>query len=91
MADSAQNAPAAAASRPLAGILWMLATGLLFVGVTATVKMIDGRVPAAQAAFIRYLFGLFLLIPMIGVLRNTAISGAGWRLLACAACAIRWA
>ncbi len=75
------NSPASPpASRPMVGILWMLVTGLFFVAVTATVKMIDGRVPAAQAAFVRYLFGLVLLLPMIGTLISTPISGAGWRL-----------
>ena len=78
---SPDNSPSAPpASRPMVGILWMLVTGLFFVAVTATVKMIDGRVPAAQAAFVRYLFGLVLLLPMIGTLISTPISGAGWRL-----------
>ena len=50
------------------------------MAVTATVKMIDGRVPAAQAAFIRYLFGLVLLIPILPAMMKTQISGTGWRL-----------
>ena len=69
-----------ATARPLVGIGWMLVTGLFFVAVTATVKMIDGRVPAAQAAFIRYLFGLVLLIPILPTMLRTSISGTGWRL-----------
>ncbi|RVT86853.1 DMT family transporter [Rhodobacteraceae bacterium CCMM004] len=60
--------------RPVAGVLWMLLTGILFVGVTAVVKHLDGRVPAAQAAFLRYLLGLVFLIPMLGVLRQTRLS-----------------
>lgn len=72
--------PSLSDARPIAGILWMLATGIFFVAVTATVKMIDGRVPAAQAAFLRYIFGLVLLAPMIGTLLRTRISGTGWRL-----------
>ena len=59
----------------------MLVTGLFFVAVTATVKMIDGRVPAAQAAFIRYLFGLVLLLPMIGAMRAAPLPRAGWALV----------
>lgn len=79
--STTQDAPSdMPASRPLTGILWMLVTGLFFVGVTATVKMIDGRVPAAQAAFLRYVFGLILLLPMIGTLLRARISGTGWRL-----------
>ena len=53
------------ASRPLAGILWMMLTGVLFVCVTAVVKHLGDSVPAAQAAFLRYLLGLVFLIPMI--------------------------
>ena len=53
------------ASRPLTGILWMMTTGLMFVAVTAIVKHIGTDVPAAQAAFLRYLLGLVFLIPMI--------------------------
>ncbi|MCX7645070.1 MAG: DMT family transporter [Rhodobacteraceae bacterium] len=60
------DAPAAAAaSRPLAGILWMLVTGACFVGVTAVVKHVGAGVPAAQAAFLRYALGLVFLVPML--------------------------
>ncbi len=55
----------AAPARPLAGLLWMLVTGLNFVAVTAIVKHIGQAVPAAQAAFLRYALGLVFLIPMI--------------------------
>lgn len=50
---------------PVRGILWMLVTGLLFVGVTALVKYLGPEVPAAQAAFLRYALGLVFLIPML--------------------------
>ena len=52
-------------TRPLIGIFWMLATGACFVAVTAFVKYLDNSVPAAQAAFLRYVLGLVFLIPMI--------------------------
>ncbi|MEY1556260.1 DMT family transporter [Yoonia sp. R2331] len=52
-------------SRPLAGILWMALTGVMFVCVTAIVKHLGDAVPAAQAAFLRYVLGLVFLIPMI--------------------------
>jgi len=58
MAEQAQ-------SRPLAGIFWMVMTGLMFVAVTAVVKHVGDDVPAAQAAFLRYVLGLVFLIPMI--------------------------
>lgn len=49
----------------------MVATGALFVGVTALVKLMGDRVPAPQAAFLRYLFGLVMLAPMlINILRQ---------------------
>jgi drug/metabolite transporter (DMT)-like permease len=51
--------------RPLAGVLWMLATGLNFVMVTALVKHVGGRIPAAESAFLRYALGLVFLVPMI--------------------------
>lgn len=47
------------------GVFWMVVTGIMFVCVTAGVKFVDGRVPAAQAAFLRYALGLVLLIPML--------------------------
>jgi drug/metabolite transporter (DMT)-like permease len=52
-------------ARPLAGALWMVATGLLFVCMTAIVKHVGRDIPAAQAAFLRYAMGLPFLIPMI--------------------------
>lgn len=52
-------------ARPLVGVGWMVFTGLMFVGVTAVVKHVGNEVPAAQAAFLRYLLGVVFLIPMI--------------------------
>lgn len=45
--------------------MWMVLTGVLFVGVTAVVKVLGTRIPAPEAAFLRYLLGLVFLIPMI--------------------------
>ncbi|MEL6959582.1 MAG: DMT family transporter [Pseudomonadota bacterium] len=50
---------------PLIGIFWMIVTGLNFVAVTAIVKHVGSDVPAAQAAFLRYVLGLVFLLPMI--------------------------
>ncbi|WP_322865630.1 DMT family transporter [Aquicoccus sp. G2-2] len=61
-------------SRPVAGVLWMLLTGVLFVGVTALVKILGVRVPAPEAAFLRYAMGLVFLIPMFGRLRNAHLT-----------------
>ncbi len=43
----------------------MLVTGLNFVMVTAMVKTVGGRIPAAESAFLRYLLGLVFLVPML--------------------------
>lgn len=61
-------------SRPVAGILWMIFTGLCFVGVTALVKLLGDRVPPEQSAFLRYVFGLVFLIPMIRPILRTRIT-----------------
>ena len=55
----------AAPARPLVAIFWMLVTGLLFVAVTALVKYMGPRIPPAESAFLRYVFGLVFLIPAI--------------------------
>lgn len=43
----------------------MLVTGLNFVMVTALVKYVGGRIPAAEGAFLRYFLGLVFLAPML--------------------------
>ena len=40
-------------NQSLIGILWMVITTILFVGVTATVRYLEGEVPAPQAAAIQ--------------------------------------
>ena len=52
-------------TRPVAGVFWMLITGVCFVMVTALVKTLGPRIPAAEAAFLRYALGLVFLLPMI--------------------------
>jgi len=61
----APSHPPRADTRPVAGVLWMVLTGLLFVGMTATVKYLGDVVPAAQAAFLRYLLGLVFFLPVL--------------------------
>ena len=48
-----------------AGISWMVVTGLMFVAVTGIVRHVGSEIPAAQAAFIRYLFGLIIVLPFL--------------------------
>lgn len=61
--------------RPLVGILWMILTGLNFVAVTAVVKHLGNEVPAAQAAFLRYVLGIVFLIPMIKPILAARLTG----------------
>ena len=48
----------------LAGSLWMVAGGMLFVAVAVMVRHLGSDLPAVEAAFIRYVFGLLILIPV---------------------------
>lgn len=43
----------------------MLATGLCFVAVNGIVRGLEGALPAPQAAFIRFVFGLAFLMPVL--------------------------
>ena len=52
-------------NQSLVGILWMVITTIFFVAVTASVRFLDGEVPAPQAAFMRYLIGTLLLTPAL--------------------------
>lgn len=63
--------------RPVQGVLWMLASGLSFVGVNALVRWLGTDLPAAQSAFLRFAFGVVFLIPTIlPVLRAGFAPGA---------------
>lgn len=53
------------ANRPLEGVLWMLASGMTFVGVQGIVRYLGTDLPAAQSAFLRFLFGLLFLLPLL--------------------------
>ena len=52
-------------NKTLQGILWMVVTGWLFVFVTGLVRYLGSDLPAAEAAFIRYAFGLILVLPAL--------------------------
>lgn len=51
--------------RDMTGILWMLTAGLCFVGVNGTVRWLGQALPAAEAAFLRFVFGLIFLVPLL--------------------------
>lgn len=71
-----------AANRPIAGVLWMFITGVLFVCVTAIVKHVGDSLPAAQAAFLRYVLGLVFLIPMVRPIVQAHLSTRALKLFA---------
>ncbi len=56
---------------PIQGVLWMIVTGILFVCVTALVKVNGTRIPAVESAFLRYALGIALLFPMVSQVRKT--------------------
>lgn len=57
--------------------MWMLASGLSFVGVTGLVRWLGTDLPAAQGAFLRFAFGVMFLLPTLGpVLRGGFAPGA---------------
>jgi uncharacterized membrane protein len=64
----------------LLGCLWMLAGGLLFVAVTVLVRHLGSDLPAIEAAFIRYLIGVVLVLPMIWRMRWRGIRAGSFRL-----------
>ena len=53
----------------------MVLTGVMFVAVTAIVKHVGDGVPAAQAAFLRYVLGLVFLLPMIRPIMAARLTG----------------
>jgi drug/metabolite transporter (DMT)-like permease len=58
-------------ARPLQGILWMLASGLCFVAVNGIVRAMGTDLPAVQAAFLRFAFGVVFVAPALwGLLRS---------------------
>lgn len=54
--------------RPVVGALWMVASGLCFVGVITLVKSQGDTVPAAQSAFLRFALGLVFVLPFLPLL-----------------------
>lgn len=57
-------------SRPGWGVFWMAVTGLQFICVTALVKLLGTRIPAPEAAFLRYVLGLVFLLPFLRMIRQ---------------------
>lgn len=66
--------------RDLIGIAWMVVAGLCFVAVNGIVRGLGGALPASQAAFIRFAFGLLFLGPVLAPALRTGFSRPVWRL-----------
>ena len=69
------------AAANLKGIGWMLSSGLFFVAVTGIVRHLGTDMSPMQAAFIRYVFGLFLVFPLLLRMGRGAepVAGRRWR------------
>jgi drug/metabolite transporter (DMT)-like permease len=66
--------------RPVAGMMWMFASSLSFVMVTALVKFVGSDLPAMQTAFIRFAAGLVLMAPLFLKLRMIEMTPRLWQL-----------
>ena len=64
----------------LAGIGWMLLSGLSFVGVNGVVKHLGTDLPAAQSAFIRFAFGAVFFLPVVMRVPAMNLPAPVWRL-----------
>ncbi|WP_028725665.1 MULTISPECIES: DMT family transporter [Paracoccus] len=68
--------------RDMIGIGWMLLTGACFVMVNSIVRGLEGALPAAQAAFIRFVIGLVFLAPVLVPALRRGFSRPVWGLIA---------
>lgn len=66
--------------RPVAGVAWMLLSGLAFVGVNGVVKHLGTDLPAAQSAFVRFAIGVVFFLPMLPRLLRMRFPAPVWRL-----------
>lgn len=66
--------------RPAQGVAWMVLSTLAFVGVNGIVKHLGTDLPAAQSAFLRFAFGVFVFLPMLPGMLRTAYPAPIWRL-----------
>lgn len=64
-----------------AGVAWMLLTGLIFVAMNGVIHWIGPSLPAAQQAFLRFVFGLPLMLPILIPVLRRGFPAPLWRLL----------
>jgi drug/metabolite transporter (DMT)-like permease len=82
-------------NRPIEAVLWMIASGLSFVGVNWIVRYLGPVLPSAQSAFLRFFFGLVFLLPVLPRLWRAGLpQGTGaifvWRGVAHTAAVLFW-
>jgi drug/metabolite transporter (DMT)-like permease len=82
--ESPDPAPVEARRAVLAGMAWMAAGGLLLVLMNALMKRVAEELPAPQAQFLRYLFGLAAMAPLFvghgrASFRTARPAGQLWR------------
>lgn len=65
-------------NRPVAGVLWMLASGLCFVTVTGIVRYLGTELPAAQSAFLRFGWSFVFLAPTLVMLLRAGLPRGAW-------------
>lgn len=68
------------ASQPVAGVLWMLGSGLSFVAVNALVRWLGTDLPAPQGAFIRFAFSAVFLLPALIPVLRSGFDAQTWRI-----------
>ncbi|WP_246832051.1 DMT family transporter [Thioclava sp. F36-7] len=73
---TAQDKP----NKPLIGILWMLATTACFVMVNIIVHWLGDQVPAAQSAFVRFMWGLIFFAPALARILRQKFPPQVWAL-----------
>ncbi|MDO5659061.1 MAG: DMT family transporter [Paracoccus sp. (in: a-proteobacteria)] len=78
MGHTAPMEPARSTRQDMIGILWMLATGLCFVAVNGIVRWLGDELPPAQSAFIRFVFGLVFLAPVLARVSRDSVPVALW-------------
>lgn len=68
------------APSPLRGVLWMFASGLCFVAVTAFVKAVGTALPSTQTAFLRFLMGTIFILPLLPHFRGANLGPRALRM-----------
>lgn len=72
---------ASAPSRPVLGVLWMLLSGLAFIGVNTGVRFVGDALPAPQSAFLRFAWSFLFLLPALLPLIKEGVPKAAWPLV----------